>query len=114
MPRQHTLTTALNLDNTAGFSVSYGLVRVMECVHVPGSSYVANWQCGRDNSGWERAGNHGGQKVYTGAAYTALRDRASAGASEKYIDKIEDQVYVDLVADGPASNGIGAGTQGDY
>jgi hypothetical protein len=37
-------------------------------------------------------------------------DLASAGAGEKYINKIEDKIYQDLVTDGV----IGAGTQGDY
>jgi hypothetical protein len=49
-------------------------------------------------------------KSYSGAAYDTLMDLASAGSGEKYINKIEDKVYQDLVADGA----IGAGTLSDY
>jgi hypothetical protein len=49
-------------------------------------------------------------KSYNGAAYDTFMDLASAGSGEKYINKIEDKVYQDLVAEGA----IGAGTLGDY
>ena len=112
MPRQHTLTTALSLDDATGTSVSYDLVRIMEIVHNPGSSnYSARFECGRDNSGtWEQAGRHGSVKFYTGADYDTFRALNSAAASEKYMDKLEDQIYQDLVTDSM----IGAGSQGDY
>lgn len=111
--RQHTLTTPVSCPmGFTGSPLSCNLVRIYSFQLDPvNKSLVASAQggCLDGESNWQ-FGGLSVNKSYRGAAFDTLMDLASAGAGEKYINKIEDKIYQDLVTDGV----IGAGTQGDY
>lgn len=111
--REHLLTTSISVDDPMGNSINYDLVRIINMEHFPPQKKLnVLWELGRDNDGqWDTIGSkHRGTKGYIADDYDTLHALASAGASEEYMAKIEDQIYQDLVSDSV----IGTGTQQDY
>ena len=114
MPREHLLDTTINVDDTLGVPVAYGLVRLIHIEMFPNQRIMhAIWEVGRDdgNEVWESASErHRKQATYSGDAYDAIMEMESVGAGEKYLDAVADQIFIDL----SNASVIGAGTQQDF
>jgi len=110
--REHRLTSTITIDPYGEFD----LIRIHSLVIEldPGQEAIrAHWECCRDDG----AGNiiwagklHSGVKEYLGADFDTFHKTTSAGAGEKLMAEIEDQIFADIVTD----RDIGAGIQQDY